>query len=124
MRILIADDNADAAESLAGILRSQGHEIAIAADGRRAVELAGTYRPQIIFMDLGMPHLDGLQATRQIRAQPWGKSIFIAALTGWGQPGDRDRSRQAGMDMHLVKPIDLAELANVLTRASTATSPS
>lgn len=123
-RILIADDNADAAESLAGILRSHGHEIAIAADGRRAVELAGTYRPQIIFMDLGMPHLDGLQATRQIRAQPWGKSIFIAALTGWGQPGDRDRSRQAGMDMHLVKPIDLAELANVLTRASTATSPS
>jgi PAS domain S-box-containing protein len=113
-RILIADDNADAAQSLAGILRSQGHETYIAANGRQAIELAETYRPQTIFMDLGMPLLDGLQATRQIRAQPWGKSIFIAALTGWGQPGDRIRSRKAGMDIHLVKPIDLPAIAKVL----------
>jgi CheY-like chemotaxis protein len=116
-RILIADDNSDAAESLAGILRSQGHETCIATNGRQAVELAETYRPQIIFMDLGMPHLDGLEATRRIRARPWGKSVLIAALTGWGQQGDRLRSREAGMDMHLVKPIDLPEIAAVLARS-------
>jgi len=116
-RILIADDNIDAAESLAEILRSQGHETCIAANGQQAVELAGTYRPQIIFMDLGMPYLDGLKATRQIRAQPWGKSVLIVALTGWGQHEDRRRSHEAGMDMHLVKPIDLPEIAAVLARS-------
>ena len=122
-RVLIADDNADAAESLAGILRSQGHEVYIAADGQQAIELAETYRPDIIFMDLGMPHVNGLQATRHIRGRPWGKLVFIAALTGWGQPGDRDRSRQAGVDLHLVKPIELGEIANVLTRAATVCAP-
>jgi len=116
-RILIADDNIDAAESLAEILRSQGHETCIAANGQQAVELAETYRPQIIFMDLGMPYLDGLKATRQIRAQPWGKSVLIVALTGWGQHEDRRRSHEAGMDMHLVKPIDLPEIAAVLARS-------
>jgi len=121
-RILIADDNSDAAESLAGILRSQGHETYLAANGRQAVELAKAHRPEIIFMDLGMPHLDGLEATRQIRTQPWGRSILIAALTGWGQQGDRNRSREAGMDMHLVKPIDLADIAKVLARASLASA--
>ncbi len=121
-RILIADDNPDAAESLAGILHAQGHETCIAANGRQAVELAETYRPQIIFMDLGMPQLDGLQATRQIRAQPWGKSMLVVALTGWGQPMDRQRSREAGMDIHLVKPIDLAEIAKVLAQASSTSS--
>jgi PAS domain S-box-containing protein len=116
-RILIADDNPDAAESLAQILRSQGHETTIAANGRQAIELAERFRPQIIFMDLGMPQLDGLQATRQIRAQPWGKSLLVVALTGWGQPVDRKRSREAGMDMHLVKPMDVADIAEVLARA-------
>lgn len=119
-RILIADDNADAAESLAGILRAQGHETYIAANGRQAVELAAAHHPDIIFMDLGMPLLDGLQATRQIRAHPWGKSIFIAALTGWGQPGDRARSHEVGMNVHLVKPIDLTAIGKVLAEASVA----
>lgn len=115
-RILIADDNADAAESLAGILRAQGHETYIAHDGRQAVELAAAHRPDIIFMDVGMPNLDGLEATRQIRNEPWGKPILIAALTGWGQPADRHKTQEAGMNMHLVKPIDLAEIAKVLSR--------
>jgi len=116
-RILIADDNTDAAESLAAILRSQGHDTYLASDGRQAVELAQIYRPQIIFMDLGMPHLDGLSATREIRGQPWGKSMLIAGLTGWGQPEDRRKSREAGMDVHLVKPIDLSDIAAVLLRS-------
>jgi PAS domain S-box-containing protein len=117
-RILIADDNSDAAESLALILRSQGHETYIAANGQQALELARVHGPHIIFMDLGMPQLDGLQATREIRAQPWGKSILIVALTGWGQQEDRRKSREAGMDMHLVKPITPAAIANVLARVS------
>ncbi|MGH8323157.1 MAG: PAS domain-containing hybrid sensor histidine kinase/response regulator, partial [Steroidobacteraceae bacterium] len=119
-RILIADDNADAAASLAAILQLQGHETCIAAHGQQAVELAATYRPDIIFMDVGMPHMDGLEATREIRAQPWGKSMLIAALTGWGQQDDRRRTREVGMDMHLVKPIDLEEIAAVLARSRVA----
>jgi PAS domain S-box-containing protein len=120
-RVLIADDNADAAASLASILQLQGHKTRIAANGHEAVELAATYRPDIIFMDVGMPLLDGLEATRQIRAQPWGKSMLIVALTGWGQQNDRRRTREVGMNMHLVKPIDLNEIAAVLDRDGTDT---
>jgi PAS domain S-box-containing protein len=115
-RVLIADDNVDAASSLASILQLQGHETRIATNGHQAVELAATYRPEIIFMDVGMPLLDGLEATRQIRAQPWGKSMLIVALTGWGQRNDRLRTREVGMNMHLVKPIDLKEITAVLDR--------
>jgi two-component system, chemotaxis family, CheB/CheR fusion protein len=116
-RVLIADDNADAAASLASILQLQGHETCIAANGHQAVELAATYRPEIIFMDVGMPLLDGLEATRQIRAQPWGKSMLIVALTGWGQQNDRRRTLEVGMNMHLVKPIDLKEINAVLAHS-------
>src|SRR5690606_39135714 len=116
-RILVADDNADAAASLALLLEMQGHETRTAADGRQAVELASTFQPDIIFMDVGMPQLDGLEATRQIRAQPWGKSMLIVALTGWGQAEDRNQTRQVGMDLHLVKPISLEGIAAVLAHS-------
>lgn len=115
-RILVADDNTDAAKSLAMLLQMQGHETCTAADGRQAVELAASFQPEIIFMDLGMPRVDGLEATRQIRAQPWGRSILIVALTGWGQQHDRHRTRQVGMDIHLVKPISMDGIAAVLAR--------
>jgi CheY-like chemotaxis protein len=95
----------------------QGHETRTAINGRQAVELAGTFQPDIIFMDVGMPQLDGLEATRQIRAQPWGKSMLIVALTGWGQQSDRRQTRQVGMDMHLVKPINLEGIAAVLAHS-------
>jgi PAS domain S-box-containing protein len=116
-RILVADDNADAAASLAMLLLMQGHETRTAADGRQAVELAATFQPDIIFMDVGMPRVDGLEATRQIRTQPWGKTMLIVALTGWGQKSDRHQTQQAGMDLHLVKPINLEGIAAVLAHA-------
>jgi PAS domain S-box-containing protein len=113
-RILIADDNIDAAASLALLLQMQGHETRTANNGRQAVELAETFRPDIIFMDLGMPQVDGIEATRQIRAEPWGKAMVIVALTGWGQESNRRQTREVGMDLHLVKPINLEGIAAVL----------
>ena len=79
-----------------------------------AVEVAGHFRPEVILMDVGMPRLNGLDATRRIRAQPWGKTITIIALTGWGQEGDREDSREAGCDGHLVKPVNLPDLEKLL----------
>ncbi|HEY8507793.1 MAG TPA: response regulator, partial [Steroidobacteraceae bacterium] len=116
-RILIADDNLDAAESLALLLNMQGHETRTAGDGFQAVQLAESFRPDIIFMDVGMPRLDGIEAARQIRQQPWGKSMLIVALTGWGQEADRHRTRDAGIDLHLVKPITLEGIAAVLAHS-------
>jgi PAS domain S-box-containing protein len=116
-RILIADDNVDAAASLALLLQMQGHETRTANNGRQAVELAATFQPDIIFMDLGMPQLDGIEATRQIRAEPWGKAMVIVALTGWGQESNRRQTREVGMDLHLVKPINLEGIAAVLAHS-------
>jgi two-component system CheB/CheR fusion protein len=116
-RILIADDNVDAAASLALLLQMQGHETRTAHNGRQAVELAELFQPDIIFMDLGMPQIDGIEATRQIRAQPWGRAMIIVALTGWGQERDRRQTREVGMDLHLVKPINLEGIAAVLAHS-------
>jgi PAS domain S-box-containing protein len=116
-RILIADDNVDAAASLALLLEMQGHETRTANNGRQAVELAETFQPDIIFMDLGMPQIDGIEATRQIRAESWGKAMVIVALTGWGQESNRRQTREVGMDLHLVKPINLEGIAAVLAHS-------
>lgn len=119
-RILVADDNADAAASLALLLQTHGHETVTALNGVEAVEIARSFQPDIIFMDIGMPHLDGLEATRQIRAQPGGKVALIVALTGWGQDTDRRHTREAGMDLHFVKPMSMDRIAEVLERANRA----
>jgi CheY-like chemotaxis protein len=95
----------------------QGHDTRTAADGLQAVELAASFRPDVIFMDVGMPRVDGIEATRRIRAESWGNSILIVALTGWGQQNDRAQTREVGMDMHLVKPINLDSIAAILTQA-------
>ena len=113
-RVLVVDDNRDGAESLAMMLRLLGNEVDTANDGLEAVSRAEAFRPEIILMDVGMPKLSGLDATRRIRATPWGTSMTIVALTGWGQTGDRERSREAGCDGHLVKPVNLAELQRLL----------
>jgi CheY-like chemotaxis protein len=78
------------------------------------VEQAERFRPEVILMDVGMPKLNGLDATRRIRKEPWGKALTIIALTGWGQDGDKERSRQAGCDGHLVKPVNLSDLERML----------
>src|SRR5262249_11685351 len=93
-RILVVDDNQDGADSLATMLRLLGNEVQTARDGVAAVEVAGQFRPEVILMDVGMPRLNGLEATRRIRAQPWGRDITIIALTGWGEANDREESRE------------------------------
>jgi len=112
--ILIADDNQDALESLALMLRMEGHEVVCASDGEEALALAGQRRPEIVVLDVGMPKLDGCEVARRIRAESWGRGAILVALTGWGQDVDRRRSREAGFDMHLVKPVDPATLCDML----------
>lgn len=114
LKILIADDNADAAESLAVLLQSRGHEVRTAPDGARAVELAEEFCPDTILMDLAMPGLDGVAAARTIRRTWWGANIRIIALSAWGQEADRRRTHEAGMDAHLVKPVDPQALMAIL----------
>ena len=113
-RVLVVDDNADAASSLQLLLQLLGYEVLTAADGEQAVERALTERPHIIFMDIGLPGLDGVQAAGQILASPQMARTPIIALTGWGQSADRERTRAAGMVAHLVKPVGAQALKDVL----------
>jgi CheY-like chemotaxis protein len=113
-RILVVDDNWDGAESLAEMLRLLGKEVNTAHDGLEAVEQAERFRPEVILMDIGMPKLNGLESTKRIREQTWGKAITVIALTGWGQQSDRERTREAGCDGHLVKPVKYDDLQKLL----------
>lgn len=113
-RILVADDNADAAESLAMLLNLLGQEVRVARDGEEAVEAVASHRPELIFLDIGMPKLNGYDACRRIRELPGGRDIRIFALTGWGQDEDKRRSKAAGFDGHLVKPVEPSALNELL----------
>ena len=113
-RVLVVDDNSDSAASLALLLEMEDYEVRTAADGEEAIEQVQAFEPQIVFMDLAMPRLNGVEAARRIRALPAGQSVRVVALTGWGQEADRQRTREAGMDHHLVKPISLDALRSVL----------
>ena len=115
-RILIADDNNDALESLATLLQLSGHEVFTATNGGTALQSAERHMPEVVLLDIGMPMLDGYEVAKRIRAQPWGQRITLVALTGWGQDSDRRRSREAGFDSHLVKPLDLETLTDLLAR--------
>jgi signal transduction histidine kinase len=119
-RILVADDNNDALESLATLLQLSGHEVYTAANGASALESAEQHRPEVALLDIGMPKLDGYEVARRIRAQPWGARITLVALTGWGQDSDRRRSQEAGFDSHLVKPLDLDKLTDLLATLPSA----
>jgi PAS domain S-box-containing protein len=123
-RILIVDDNRDAAESLKSIFRLLGDETRIARNGVEAVTEAEAFRPQLILMDLGMPGMNGYDATKQIRATSRGREAIIIALTGWGQEKDRALSREAGCDGHLVKPVNLVDLEKLLAALEGERSPS
>jgi PAS domain S-box-containing protein len=113
-RILVADDNEDAATSLATLLGMFGHDIRTANDGAEAVEVAAEFKPQVILLDIGMPKLNGYDACRRVRAEPWGQDALMIALTGWGQEEDKRRSREAGFDHHLVKPVDTSLLIKLV----------
>jgi CheY-like chemotaxis protein len=115
-RILVVDDNRDAAESLGMMLTLMGNEVRTAADGLAAVEVAEDYRPDLILLDIGLPKLNGYEACRRIRERPWAKGTVIVALTGWGQEEDRRRSQEAGFDRHLVKPVDVNDLTKLLAQ--------
>ncbi|HUQ85914.1 MAG TPA: PAS domain S-box protein [Vicinamibacterales bacterium] len=105
-KILVVDDNADAAESLAALLSISGHETRMAHDGPEALQQAERFHPDVVFLDIGMPTLDGHETAKLIRRQPWGRDMVLVALTGWGQNEDRRRSKDAGFNHHLVKPAD------------------
>ncbi len=113
-RILVVDDNRDSADSLARLLTITGHEAHTAYDGLEAVTAAAKLEPDIVLMDIGLPGLNGYEAGRRIRQQPWASRLFLVALTGWGQERDRVRSTEAGFDAHLVKPLELEALERLL----------
>jgi len=122
-RVLVVDDNADSVTSLSKLLELHGHEVRSARDGVEAVSEAKAFRPDVIFMDIAMPRLNGLEATRAIRAEPWGGDIFICALTGFGLPQDLERSEAAGINHHFVKPVNVEAVVNLLAAKSVEHRP-
>lgn len=116
-RVLVVDDNVDAAESLATLLEMSGHEAHLAHDGAQGLTVAEHLRPDVILLDIGLPKMNGHDVARRIRAAGWGREMVLVALTGWGQEEDRRRSRDVGFDHHLVKPVDVAALMRLLGTA-------
>ena len=114
-RILVVDDNQDAADSLGTLLQQQGHKVAVAYGGEEGVAKARQWRPDLIFLDLGMPRLDGIEAAKLLRSLSGGERIALVALTGWGQEQDQQRTRDAGFNWHLVKPIDMKDLNRIVS---------
>ena len=117
-RILVADDNKDAADSLAMLLEMGGHEVRVAHDGRAALSLAQTFHPDTALLDIGMPQLNGYEVARALRQEPWGARITLIALTGWGQESDRQKALDAGFDRHLTKPIDPDALESLMSEGA------
>jgi len=113
-RIVVADDNEDSAQSFAMLLSFSGHEVRIAHDGAEALNTLREFRPDVAFLDIGMPGLTGYEVAQAVRAEPWGRQVTLIAVTGWGQPDDKLRARSAGFDQHLIKPIDPAEVDRLL----------
>jgi signal transduction histidine kinase/ActR/RegA family two-component response regulator len=113
-RILIVDDNKDAADSMALLVETAGHRVRTAYDGQEALDLASAFAPDVLLLDLGVPGLNGFEIARHIRRQPWGKTVSLIAVTGWGQEQDRRRTAEAGFDAHLIKPVGTADLLSAL----------
>lgn len=118
-RVLVVDDNRDAAESLAVFLQLGGHSVHTAYDGVEAVEAAESFRPDIVLLDIGMPKLNGYEACRRIRDTAWGKDMTVIAQTGWGQDEDKRRTHEAGFDGHLVKPVDPVAVMKIVADLKT-----
>ncbi len=123
-RVLIVDDNRDGAASLGMMLSLQGHDTRTAHDGIEALELAEAFRPDLMLLDIGLPKMNGYDVCRRVRGEPWGRSIVIVAVTGWGQEEDRRRSHETGFDQHMLKPIDLPELEKLLASLELSGRPS
>ncbi|MBV8575173.1 MAG: PAS domain S-box protein, partial [Acetobacteraceae bacterium] len=115
-RVLVADDNRDAAETLAMVLRVAGHSVTVAHSGSEALQLAQREHHTAFILDIGMPDLTGYELARRLRQEAWGRHALLIALTGWGQDEDRERSRAAGFDHHLTKPVDAGQVEELLGR--------
>jgi CheY-like chemotaxis protein len=113
---MLVDDNVDFATSLALLLQNLGHEVRIAHNAAEALAVARELEPEFAFLDLGLPQVSGYELARSLRAQPESAATVLIALSGWGQPGDRQRSQEAGFALHLVKPVELQNIKAVLTR--------
>lgn len=119
-KVIVADDNRDAADTTAMMLRALGHDVHACYDGRQALDEAKTFLPEAILLDIGMPGLSGYEVAQRIRAEPWGTTMTLVALTGWGQAEDRARSLAAGFDHHLVKPVQLRDLREAIEAGRTS----
>jgi len=117
-RVLVVDDNTDGAETLAMLLELAGHAATTADGGPAALEAARTHRPEVVFLDIGLPGMDGYEVARRLRAEPATANAVLVALTGWGSEDDKRKSKDAGFDVHLTKPVDLAAVADVLARVA------
>jgi len=116
-RILVVDDNKDSADTLAMLLRLKGNDVRTAHDGVEALEVSEQFQPEIVLLDIGLPKLNGYDVARRIRQRPWGQDALLIALTGWGNDEDRRLSQEAGFNFHIVKPVDLAALEELLAGA-------
>jgi CheY-like chemotaxis protein len=111
---MIVDDNKDAGDALAMLLELSNHDVRVAYSGRGALTLAHTFRPEVAFIDIGMPDLNGYEVAQALRLEPWGAQIRLVALTGWGQHDDRQRAKAAGFDLHITKPVDSGAIEPLL----------
>ena len=119
-RILVVDDNEDGAQSLAMLLEMLGNQVHTVYDGPQAVEAISLFHPDVVLLDIGLPTLNGYETARRLRSHPGARDALIIALTGWGQEEDRRRSREAGFDHHLVKPVDMHVLESLLATSRPA----
>ena len=120
LKVLIADDNRDAADSLAILLRGDGHEVRAVYDGNAALEAARDFLPDAALLDIGMPGLSGYEVADRIRAEAWGRELMLIALTGWGQAQDKARALDAGFDHHVTKPVEPERLQTLLSSSRKA----
>src|SRR5262249_31282293 len=118
LRILVADDKQDAAESPMLLLQMEGHDVHTVFDGDAAITAIEELRPDVALLDIGMPGANGYEVARRVRERPWGEHVYLVALTGWSQPADRRRTAEAGFDAHLVKPVPPEALERLLATMS------
>ena len=119
-KILVVDDNHDSALSLAMMLSIMGHDTRTAHDGESAVATAETFLPDVVLLDIGLPKLNGYEVAQRIREKSWGASMYLIAVTGWGQDEDRQRSSEVGLNMHMVKPVEPSALEKLLASLAAA----
>ncbi len=123
LRVLVVEDHEDTATSTALVLRLYGHDVQVASDGQMALQLMDAHAPDVVLLDLGLPKMDGWEVAKQIRSQATYKRPLLVAVSGYGREADRLRSAEAGIDLHLVKPIDPDQLKNLLERFQTVVVP-